>query len=80
MSDNRPTGQKGNNQRSSVGEDFPKEQARCRDLLVQYKRIGLPGTFGASIIEATLRKADEAMASGDVVEILKAYQAMTKLE
>lgn len=53
---------------TSVGEDFPREQARL-----------LPngaGTFGAVMIEATLTEADQALTSGDIVAILRAYQAM----
>jgi len=65
---------------SSIGEEFPKEQERCRDLLIQYKRIGPAGTFGARVIEIALKQADEAMASGDVVAILKAHKAMQELE
>lgn len=62
---------------TSVGEDFPREQARCRQLLKEYREIPT-GAFGAAVIEQTLREADEAMASGDVVRILRAYQAMTE--
>lgn len=61
---------------SSIGEEFPKEQARVRELLGVYYGLGLVGTFGAIILQDTLRKADAAMASGDVVEIISAYQAL----
>lgn len=64
----------------SVGEDFPQEQARCREVLAQYKELGSNGAFGAVMIEATLREADEAALSGDIVRILQAYQAMKEVE
>jgi hypothetical protein len=65
---------------TSVGEDFPKEQARCREVLSQYKELGANGAFAAAMIEATLREADAAMASGDIVRILQAYKAMQGVE
>lgn len=61
---------------SSVGEQFPVEQARLRNLIAQYHSIGPAGGFGAMMIEQTLAEADAAMASGDVVEIVKAFAAM----
>ena len=66
---------------SSVGEEYPKEQARLRELIGIYRDLpGGVGTFGATMIEATLREADAALASGDVVRIVQAYQAMTECQ
>lgn len=69
---------------STVGDDFPKQQARCRELIAQYKEIGNgPGVFvGFAIanIEAVLRRADEAAISGDIVAILKSYEEMKGCE
>lgn len=64
----------------SVGEEFPKQQARVREVLQSYREIGPAGTFGASIIEQTLRRADEAAMSGDVVAIVRSYQEMLEIE
>lgn len=64
----------------SVGDDFPKQQARARELLKAYHAIGPAGQFGAIIIEATLKQAEEAMASGDVIKILAAYQDLQGLK
>ena len=63
---------------TSLGEQYPKEQARCRELLVAYKQIGSSGIFGAMHIERVLALADRAVASGDVVKMIHAYDAMTK--
>ena len=68
------------NESTSVGEDYPKEQARCREVLAQYKELGRAGVLGGMMIEATLREADAAMASGDIVRILQAYKAMQGVE
>lgn len=65
---------------SSVGTEFPIEQARVREVLAQYKAIGPAGRFGAMAIEDTLRRADQAMASGDVVAIVRAYQELKDIK
>ena len=49
------------------------ELERVRELLGDYKDIGPSGSFGAAMIEAVLKRADKAIISGDVVEILKSY-------
>ena len=65
---------------SSLGETFPKEQARCREVLMRYKEIGPPGQFAAVMIEDMLRRADEAAISGDVVEMIRIYKEMKETE
>jgi hypothetical protein len=65
---------------TSVGEDFPKQQARARELLKAYREIGPAGRFGALMIEQALRRADEAAISGDVVAVLRSYQELKELE
>jgi hypothetical protein len=61
---------------SSVGEQFPIEQARVRKLLGQYREIGPAGTFGAMMIEQALQRADAAAISGDVIAILRSYEEL----
>lgn len=60
---------------ASVGELFPKEQARVRELLGVYKSIPTGG-FGAIMLEQVLRRADEAAISGDPVAILRSYEEL----
>lgn len=60
----------------SLAEEYPKEQARLRELIEAYRAIGWQGAFGCAEIERVLRDADLAMASGDVVQMVKSYQAM----
>lgn len=64
---------------SSVGEDFPKEQARVRELLGVYRSIP-QGAFGAMMLEDVLRRADEAAMSGDPVAILRSYKELKDCE
>lgn len=69
---------------SSVGEDYPVQQARCRELLDQYKSLrGRPGVnveFAIASIDGVLRAADAAAISGDLPAMLKAYALMKSCE
>lgn len=65
---------------TTVGEDFPKQQARVRRVLGYYREVGAPGRFGVLMIEATLREAEEAQASGDILRILAAYAALVDVK
>lgn len=61
---------------ATLGDEYPKEQARCRELLGLYKEIGPAGQFGALMIEDMLRRADEAVVQGDVIAMLRVFQEM----
>lgn len=63
----------------SLGEAFPQEQARVRQILGYYKELGPDGAFGAAIIEAVLQRADRAAISGDVVAMIAAYREMQEI-
>jgi hypothetical protein len=60
----------------SVGEDFPNEQKRVRELVKQYRdpMLGGAGECAARMMEQSLATAEKAAISGDVVAILAAYQ------
>jgi hypothetical protein len=64
------------NKKKSLAEELPIEQARVREILGHYIEIGPPGAFGAAMIQNDLRKAEEAVASGNVVDMIKAYTAL----
>ena len=64
----------------NLAEALPIECARVREVLGHYKAIGPAGMFGASFIEQDLREADRAMASGDVVAMIAAYQKLKDIE
>lgn len=64
----------------TLGDAYPQEQARCRELLVVYLALGPTGLFGATMIEAVLKRADEAAISGDVVAMIRLYHEMKGLE
>jgi len=65
---------------ASLGEEYPKEQARVREVLGVYKEIGPAGAFGAMNIEQTLREADEAALSGDLPRMIAAFEEMKLVE
>lgn len=64
----------------SLGEALPKEQARVREILGFYKEIGPAGAFGAAMIEQDLRRADEAVISGDLVAMIQAYNTLREIK
>jgi hypothetical protein len=65
---------------ATLGDDFPKELARVREVLGYYKEIGPAGAFGAAMIEAALQRADQAAISGDVVAMIRSYQELKGIE
>ena len=65
---------------SSLGEEYPKQQARCREVLEQYIEIGTAGNFGAMMIRAKLKEADEAAVSGDVARMIRAFEDMKEVQ
>ncbi|HWV44910.1 MAG TPA: hypothetical protein VN039_02605 [Nitrospira sp.] len=64
----------------SLAEAFPLEQARVRVVLGHYKEIGPAGMFGAAFIEQDLREADAAVASGDVIRMMRSYAKLKDIE
>lgn len=66
---------------TSVGSEFPKEQARVRQLIAEYRSLpGGVGYIGAKLMEAVLQRADEAAMSGDITAILASYEEMRGCE
>ena len=60
----------------SLAQALPKEMARVREVLGHYLEIGPAGMFGAAFIEQELREADNAVMSGDLVRMLRAYERL----
>lgn len=61
----------------TLGDALPREMARVRDgVLPAYIEIGPAGTFAASLMRHSLDGAAKAMASGDVVEMMRAYEIL----
>lgn len=60
---------------TSVGEDFPKELQRVRELVPLYDAIPT-GAFGAMMLRQVLDRAEKAAISGDIVAMLASYQEL----
>jgi len=65
---------------STLAEQLPKEQARCRTLLAEYRAIGPAGAFGAAMIEHALQRADQAVLGGGVAAMIRAYEELRTIE
>lgn len=59
----------------TLGESLPEECARVRTLKATYEELpGGAGKPAAWMMEQSLKRADQAMVSGDVVAMLRAYE------
>jgi hypothetical protein len=64
----------------SLAEALPLEMARVREVLGHYREIGPAGMFGAAFIEQDLQAADKAVMSGDIVQMLQAYETLKAIK
>jgi len=60
----------------SVGEDFPLQQARVREIQKHARDIGPAGGFLVATCEQALRRSERAAISGDLAEILASYEEL----
>lgn len=69
---------------SSLGEEFPKEQERCRELLFSYAALrdtpGVNANFAIVMLQDLLRRADVAATTGDIVEMIHTYKEMKEAQ
>jgi len=64
----------------SLGEAYPQQQARVREILGFYKEIGPAGAFGAAMIEDVLRRTDTAAMEQDLPAMIRLYREMQEIE
>lgn len=57
-------------------EGLMAELDRNKELLKEYEAIGPVGVFGATLVKAYIKAGTEALASGDTVAMLAAYQKL----
>ena len=61
----------------TLADALPKEIERCQQLLVEYAKIGpAAATFASMMIRDDIAAAHRAMMEGDVVAMLRAYEAL----
>jgi hypothetical protein len=66
---------------TTLGDALPREMARVRDqVMPAYVAIGAPGTFALIAMRRDLDLAAKAMAEGDVVAMLRAYEELKGYE
>ena len=64
----------------TLADALPKEMARVRVILGHYKEIGPAGVFGAAFCELDLAAAARALASGDLVEMIRASKRLQEIK
>ena len=68
----------------SLGTELPKELSRARELIEQYAGLrGTPGVnveFAITAINVHIDFAEKAMIEGDVVEMIKACNALKECQ
>lgn len=57
----------------TLAEGLPYEQERCRGILENALEIGPAGLFLVAMLRQSLKNAERAAASGNVAEMLAAY-------
>lgn len=63
----------------SLGEAFPKQQARLRTMLAYGKEIGPAGAFYCAMIEDVLQRADKAVMAQDLPTMISIYKEMQEI-
>ncbi len=63
----------------SLGEEYPKEQARLRRCLANGREIGPAGIFYCTVIEEILVRADKAAIEGDLPAMIEVYKEMKEI-
>jgi hypothetical protein len=63
----------------NIAEAIALEIHRNRELLEVYRSLPT-GAFGATTISIDIKNAVDALASGDVIKILQAYETLKKNE
>ena len=62
---------------TTVGEELPKEVERVRaEVMPAYQSVGQQGAVVLGWMRASVDRAEKAMASGDVVEMVRAYKEL----
>ena len=64
----------------NLAQGLVRELNRNRELLLEYKKIGAPGVFGAAIIEGKIKRGETAQENGDVAEMLRVFSDLENSE
>jgi hypothetical protein len=61
---------------TNVIEGIQAECKRVRELIPHYEAIGPVGIFGKTMLNAAIQEGEAAIASGDVVRMIRALTAL----
>lgn len=64
----------------SLGEAFPEEIERCKELIVAYREIGPAGQFGLVMLEDLVEKAEKANIDQDVIAMVRLYPELQECQ
>lgn len=64
----------------TLGDALPREMARVRDEVLPVYLSFASGLFAATLIRASLDAAAKALAEGDIVAMLRAYDSLKGYE
>ncbi len=65
---------------NSLGEALPLEMARVRDKVLPFYTPEVNGQFAAAMMRHALDEAAKALAEGDVIAMLHAYEQLKGYE
>ncbi len=62
-------------------EGLLSQMNRVRETIKEYEQLpGNVGMIGASLMKIDIQKAEKAIGSGDVVQMLQCYSALEQIE
>ena len=61
---------------TTLADELPRQQARCRMILEHALEIGPSGQFLVMFLRQSLARAEKAAAEGDVIAMLGACQEL----
>lgn len=61
-------------------EGLLKEATRRREILPHYEAIGPAGMFGATMLKQDILRAEQAIAGGDVAEMVALYKELSEAD
>lgn len=64
----------------TLGDEYPKQQARLRQLLEYGREIGPAGIFYCAVIENLLKRADKAAMEQDLPSMISIYKEMCDIK
>lgn len=75
--DNKDSDKKDSDKIDTLGDALPREMKRVRDeVMPAYIQIGPPGMIALALMRLSLDKATKALAEGDVVTMIVAYEEL----